>query len=131
MATKLYIGERWKPVEINLGQSNLNRIEVSNLGRVRSFNQMSDGNILDGSMINGYRIIRLKFFTVRDEKTELSFLYHQTQIAKFAKKLAKMKLDKVDKTALKEATSLLNGLKKNLQQKYAEDAKKRTLHYHA
>ncbi len=131
MATKNYIGERWRPVEINLGQINLNRIEISNFGRVRSFNQMSDGNILDGSMVNGYRIIRLKFFTQRDEKTELAFLYHKTQIAKFAKKLAKMQLENLDKAAIKEATSLIKGLKKNLQQKTAEDTKNRTLHYHS
>lgn len=130
MATNNYAGERWKPVEINLGQSNLNRIEVSNLGRVRSFNQLSDGNILQGSLINGYNIIRLKFFSPRDEKTQNALDYHQTQIAKFAKKLAKMKENKVDKASIKEATSLLNGLKKNLQKKYFDDSRSRTLHYH-
>jgi HNH endonuclease/NUMOD4 motif len=131
MATNIYKGEQWKPVKIDLGQTNINRIEVSNFGRVRSFNQISDGNILEGSLINGYRIIRLKFFSPREEKMVQNLAYHQKQVDKFAKKIVKMRDEGATKTAIKEANTLLEGLKKNLKKKYAEDTKLRTLHYHS
>jgi HNH endonuclease len=130
MSTTLQ-GEIWKPVIIELGQTKGNKIEVSSHGRIRSFNMSSDGNILIGSMVNGYKIIRLKFFLDRDEATEKNFAYHRKQIEKFNNKIAQMKLEKGNKVAIKEATALLKGLKANLQLKYAEDLKKRTINYHS
>jgi hypothetical protein len=124
-------GERWKNVEFNFDYASDNRIEVSNLGRVRSFNRISDGNILEGSMINGYKIIRLKFFAERDEVAERKFIYHNKQIAKFTVKLRQMKRDKANKTAIKEASELLDGLRANQSKKLAADWKSRATNYHS
>jgi HNH endonuclease/Helix-turn-helix domain of resolvase/NUMOD4 motif len=124
-------GERWKNVEFNFEYASDNRIEVSSFGRVRSFNRLSDGNILEGSMINGYKIIRLKFFSERDEVAERKFIYHNKQIAKFTVKLRQMKRDKVNKTAIKEASELLDGLRENQSKKLAADWKSRATNYHS
>lgn len=124
-------GERWKNVEFNFEYASDNRIEVSNLGRVRTFNRLSKGNILEGSMINGYKIIRLKFFAERDEVAERKFIYHNKQIAKFTIKLRQMKRDKVNKITIKEATELLDGLRTNQRKKLAADWKSRATNYHS
>ena len=124
-------GERWKNVEFNFEYASENRIEVSNFGRVRTFNRISDGNILEGSMINGYKIIRLKFFAERDEAAERKFIYHNKQIAKFTVKVRQMKLNKESKTAIKEATALLDGLRTNQKNKLAADWKARATNYHS
>jgi HNH endonuclease/NUMOD4 motif/Helix-turn-helix domain of resolvase len=124
-------GERWKNVDFNFEYASDNRIEVSNFGRVRSFNRLSDGNILEGSLINGYKIIRLKFFAERDEAAERKFIYHNKQIAKFTVKLRQMKREKVNKTAIKVASELLDGLRANQRKKLAADWKSRATNYHA
>jgi HNH endonuclease/Helix-turn-helix domain of resolvase/NUMOD4 motif len=124
-------GERWKNVEFNFDYASENRIEVSNFGRVRSFNRLSEGNILEGSMINGYKIIRLKFFAERDEAAERKFIYHNKQIAKFTVKVRQMKLNRESKTAIKEATVLLDGLRMNQKKKLAADWKSRATNYHS
>jgi hypothetical protein len=124
-------GERWKNVEFNFEYASDNRIEVSNFGRVRSFNRLSNGNILEGSMINGYKIIRLKFFAERDEVAQRKFIYFNKQIAKFTIKLRQMKRQKANKTAIKEATELLDGLRANQNKKLAADWKSRATNYHS
>jgi HNH endonuclease/NUMOD4 motif/Helix-turn-helix domain of resolvase len=124
-------GEIWKKVKFNFDYANDSRLEVSNLGRVRSFNKLSDGNILEGSLINGYKIIRLKFFTARDEKMVSKLAYLEKQIIKFAAKIRLMVENRESKAAIKEANALLASLKKNLKQKYADDTKSRTINYHS
>jgi hypothetical protein len=124
-------GERWKNIEFNFDYTSENVVEVSNFGRLRSFNRFSDGNILEGSMINGYKIIRLKFFSDRDEEAERKFIYHNKQIAKFTVKIRQMKLDKESKLAIKEATTLLEGLRANQRKRLAADWKVRATNYHA
>jgi hypothetical protein len=130
MATN-YIGERWKAVEVNIEHSNTNRIEVSNFGRIRSFNKISDGKIVEGSMINGYKIIRLKFYAKRAEDVARKLLYHQKQIIKFEEKIKLMKENKESKTAIKDAIALLKTLKQNQQQKLVDDLKSRCNNYHS
>jgi hypothetical protein len=126
-----YISERWKAVEIDIVRTSINRIEVSSHGRIRSFNRISDGNILEGSLINGYKIIRLKFFVDRDADTERKFLYHQKQIAKLTAKVRLMKAHKENKLIIKEATTLLENLRTNHKKKLALDWKERAINYHS
>ncbi len=85
--TKDYPGEQWKTVKFDFKFTNNFRLEVSNFGRLRTFNKVSDGNIVNGSMINGYRIIRLKLFRPRDEKMQSKLDYLQQQVFKLARKL--------------------------------------------
>ncbi len=67
---KDFTGEKWKAVSFDFDYTNDFRLEVSNFGRLRTFNKISKGNILKGSMINGYRIVRLRFYTPREEKVQ-------------------------------------------------------------
>lgn len=123
--------EKWKRIDFGAGFTNDNVMEVSNYGRIRTFNKNSDGNILKGSMINGYRILRFKLFRPRDKATQGKLDFLQKQVFSLAGKIKLMKESKEDKTRIKETEALLDALKKNLSKKFAADTKKRTKHYHA
>lgn len=129
--TKDYPGERWKNVTFDFAFTNKFRIEVSNFGRMRTFNIVSDGNIVKGSMINGYRIIRLKFYSPRDEKIQSRLDYLQKQSVKLAGKLRSLKENNEDEKVIEETTNLLESFKKNLSKKFQDDLKERTINYHS
>ena len=128
---KDYPGEQWKTVVFTFAFTNSGSIEVSNFGRIRTFNKLSDGNIIKGSMINGYRIIRLKLYTAREEKIQNRFDYLQQQVNKLAKKLKSLKENNQDKKLVSETTELLAGFKKKLSKKFQDDLKERTINYHS
>jgi hypothetical protein len=123
--------EKWKRIEFGPGYTNENIMEVSNYGRIRTFNKISDGNVLKGSMINGYRIIRFKLFKPRDSVTMNKLEFLQKQVFSLARKIKLMKENKEDKTKIKESEALLSTLKKNLSKKFADDTKKRSVYYHS
>ncbi|MEP6512348.1 MAG: HNH endonuclease [Parafilimonas sp.] len=129
--TKDYPGEQWKTVKFDFKFTNDFRLEVSNFGRLRTFNKVSDGNIINGSMINGYRIIRLKLYRPREGKTQNRLDYLQQQVFKLTRKLKSLKENKESKKAINETTDLLNSLKKKLSKKFQNDLKERTIHYHS
>lgn len=54
--------EQWKTVTFDFDYVNELRVEVSDHGNIRSFSNQTNGEILKGSMIKGYRILRFKFF---------------------------------------------------------------------
>ena len=122
--------EKWKKIEFDVKYTNDNVIEVSNYGRLRTFNKTSDGNILKGAMINGYRIIRFKLFKPRDPDTLKKLEFLQKQVFRLATKIKAMKDNKEDKAKIREAEELLAGMKKNLSKKFSDDTKNRTVHYH-
>ena len=128
---KLYPGEKWKAIKFDFNFTNDFRIEVSNYGRLRTFNKISDGNILNGSMINGYRIIRLKLYTPRDKKVEALFSNLQQQASKLRKKIKSLKENKESKKKINESEKLLQNLKKDLSKKFKDDLKDRTINYHS
>jgi len=129
--TKNYPGEHWKAVKFDSAFTNKFRIEVSNFGRLRTFNKISDGNIINGSMINGYRIIRLKLYHPRNEKTQNRLNSLQQQIAKLTKKLKSQIKEGEKKETIRQTAALLDTFKKNLSKKYKKDLKERTVHYHS
>lgn len=89
--TKDYPFEQWKTVKFDFEFTNDCSIEVSDFGRLRTFNKVSNGNIVNGSRINGYRIIRLKLYKPRDEKIQKKFDYLQQQVFKLARILKSLK----------------------------------------
>lgn len=129
--TKSLPGEQWKTIAFDFEYTNEGSIQVSNLGRLRTFNKLSDGNIVNGSMINGYRIIRLKFFTPREEKLQNRFNFLQQQVFKLARKLKTLKENGESKKTINETEALLENLKKNLSKKFRDDLKERTINYHS
>lgn len=130
MATS-YAGEKWKTVQFEFDFTNAGRIEISNFGRLRTFNKISHGNIIKGSMINGYRILRLKLYKPRDEKTQRKLKYLQQQVFKLQKQLKYLKKNKGNKKIIAETTDLLTNLKKSLSKNFRDDLKKRTINYHS
>lgn len=128
---KGYTNERWKTLKFDFEFTNEGRIEVSNFGRIRTFNKLSDGNIVNGSMINGYRILRLKLFKPREEKVQKRFDYLQHQVFKLKRKLKSLKDNKESKTIIAETAELLDTLKMNLSKKFQDDLKERTINYHS
>ncbi len=129
--TKDYPGEQWKTVKFDFKFTNNFRLEVSNFGRLRTFNKVSDGNIVNGSMINGYRIIRLKLFRPRDEKMQSKLDYLQQQVFKLARKLKSQTQNGESKIVVSDTTLLLDTLKKKLSKKFQKDLKERTINYHS
>jgi hypothetical protein len=129
--TKDYPGEQWKTVKFDFDFTNEFRLEVSNFGRLRTFNKISNGNLVNGSMINGYRIIRLKLYTPRDEKIQNKLDYLQQQVLKLTRKLKSLKERGERKENIKETAELLDTLKKNLSKKFQDDLKERTINYHS
>lgn len=129
--TKDYPGEIWKSVCFDFKRSNEFILEVSNYGRIRTFHKTSNGNVINGSLINGYRIVRLKFFKDRDKETNQRLDFLHNQILKLANILKGLKLNNENKKAIEETEQLLDSLKKNLKKKRLNDTKKRTIHYHS
>lgn len=128
---KSYFGEKWKEVKFNFDFTNDYRLEVSNFGRLRSFHKNSNGDILKGTMINGYRIVRLKFYKRRDESVRARLDNLQHQVFKLEARLRSQIKNKEGKKVISETLELLSHLKKNLHKKFAGDLKKRTINYHA
>lgn len=124
-------GEIWKEVQFDFDFTNQFRLEISNYGRLQTFTKNSDGNIVNGSMINGYRIIRLKLFKQREEKTQEKIKSLQKQFNNLAKEVRKLVKEKADKKIISEKEDLLKLLRKQLHKIYKEDAKYRTINYHS
>lgn len=129
--TTNYSGEKWKTVKFDFAFTNQGRIEVSNFGQIRTFNKLSDGNIINGSMINGYRIIRVKLYKPRDEKMQNKLDYLQRQVSSLARKLKSLKDNNEDEKIIKETEALLESLKKKVSKKFQNDLKERTINYHS
>jgi hypothetical protein len=126
---KNYPGERWKTVEFDFEYTNAGRIEVSNFGRLRTFNKVSNGNIIKGSMTKGYRVLALKLYKPRDEKTQAKLDKLQQQVFKLSNKLKSQVNNGEPKKAIKETTQLLDTLKRNVSKKFQKDLKERTINY--
>nr|WP_243464411.1 NUMOD4 domain-containing protein [Riemerella anatipestifer] len=105
--------EVWKPIEFDFEFTNDCRFEVSNLGRVRSFNKVSQGRILNGcSTTGGYKIIRLKLYRPRTEKEQQKFDELKAEISNLYNK-RREHIKKYNDIASFEATTLLLEKKKN------------------
>ncbi|MEO7766717.1 MAG: HNH endonuclease [Ferruginibacter sp.] len=137
---KSYSGEQWKPIVIDLDFVNTTRVEISNYGRLRTFNKISKGNIIKGSMVNGYQILRLKFFKAKDENVQNRLNFLREQVVQLNEKISHLKLtlshleDKSDSylkcaVEFEETSLLLNNLKERISNKSNENLKSRTIYY--
>jgi len=82
-------------------------------------------------MINGYRIIRLKFYTPRDEKIQHKFDYLQQQATELQQKLKTLKKTGGSEEAIRETSEVLQNFKKSLSMQFEADLKSRVIHYHS
>lgn len=124
-----YPGEQWKTVDFGYDEQFDFRLDISNFGRLRTFNRFSKGKIIAGSMINGYRIVRIKLIRGRNEQAQQQFSYLQEQCENLATRIRALKKSGEDPAALEDATALLSRLRQNLEKAYNKDIKERTVHY--
>lgn len=129
--TQSYFGEQWKTIDLDFEHVNENRIEVSNYGRLRSFNKRSNGNIIRTSTINGYKIIRLKFFKPRDQETDRKLRVAQDQQLQLTRNIKRMKSGNESEEEISKAEKLSITSKKKLSRQFAQAAKERTIYYHS
>jgi hypothetical protein len=124
-------GEQWKKVKFPFEYAGEFRMEVSSLGRVRSFHKMApQGTDLKGSITSGYPIIRLKLYTARDEKKQKYLNGLKNQVIKLQKKYRKEMAAGAGKRALKEIQAEIDAAQAKSTAKHAEDTKARTIHHH-
>lgn len=128
---KDFPGEKWKEVKFGFEFTNDYRLQVSNFGRLKSFNKISDGDLVKGTTINGYPIIRLKFFSERDPKIQARLNNLRQQVVKLSAKLKQQTANKEGKKQIEETRLLLDSIKKNLKKKFKDDNTGRTTNYHA
>ncbi len=124
-------GEKWKTIEFNVEITNTGRTEISNFGRLRTFNKTSNGNIIKGSMINGFRIIRLKLYTHRDKKLQDKFDLLKKQVATITKEIKSLKDTDADGILITKMSEELASLRKKLTKKFEADLKARAINYHS
>jgi len=139
---KNYPGEQWKSIVFDFEFVNETKIEVSNFGRIKTFNKVSNGNIIKGSMINGYKIIRLKFFKAKDENIHHRIAYLKQQVLQLNQKVNQLQdtlngISKKDasynscKKEQEDTALLLKKLKESVTKKLNDDLKSRTIYYQA
>lgn len=121
--------ETWKPIEFDFEFTNQCSFEVSNLGNVRSFNKASNGNILKGSITEGYRVIRTKFYKPRTDKKEQFFIDLKSEISDLTSKKKELKETSFYSTAAETMTELIQQKKEQLSEKLQKDLKKRTINH--
>ncbi|MEO6488655.1 MAG: NUMOD4 motif-containing HNH endonuclease [Ferruginibacter sp.] len=132
--------EEWKAINLGEGFTNDIRIEVSNFGRVKSYNKIKDGNLLKGSTVNGYKIIRVKLFNPRDPLTSKLFHGMQAETEVLSKKIVALKkllanklLDEAERNSLNQQldteTHQLAEHKNSYNLLYQKDLKKRTTYF--
>ncbi|MEP7277754.1 MAG: HNH endonuclease [Bacteroidota bacterium] len=141
MATK-YKGEKWKVILFDFKFTNDYQLQVSDMGQLKAYNKFSDGEILQGSTINGYRIIRLKLYKPKDKKTREGLEAKHQQIldlqakvngwknALSAKKITGPAAKKV-KAQISENTATIKNMRAVLKKARQQDIKNRTMHYHS
>lgn len=122
-------GEKWKKVVFDFDFVNQYQLEVSNMGRLKTTNKHSTDTLLNGSMVNGYKIVRLKFFAKRDPAVQKSIDNMQNSISALNRKIKKLEETKGKKTEVKAAKEQLETLKAKLSDKFASDSKDRTIYY--
>lgn len=128
---KINPGERWKPVELNLGQVGSNKIEVSNFGRIRSFNKNSDGNILNGSITNGYPIIRLKLYLPHNEDAQTAIVEKKKNLLKLEDKFYRLSVINEKPDAIAATKLAIKQQIKEIKQLETAYKKARTINYHS
>ncbi len=124
---KDYPGESWKNVDIGFEYTSNFRLEVSNFGRLKSYNSYSDGHLINGSSVNGYRIIRVTLRKPREanDQAELETLWKE--IATVTKKIK----TSTDSNESEELQASLANLKKVLAKKVKADDKKNKIYFYS
>ncbi len=125
--------EKWKDVSFGFKFTNDYRLQVSNLGNLKAFNKFSPGEPLQGSTINGYRIIRLKLYRPKDKKLLAELTAKHGAIVSLRDKIKKWQLEdaKKNKSQIAEGKIKLKAMQDTLRKARQQDIRNRTMHYHS
>ncbi len=127
MKKKKPIKEIWKPVVFDKKYVKSTRYEVSNWGRVRSFNKVSHGNILKGSRIEGYKILKLKLFKPETKENEGEINLLKSDISRLYTKRREFKRKKKPKFKIDRVTTSIKKREEKLRKLREKRLKKRTV----
>ncbi|MEN2434807.1 helix-turn-helix domain-containing protein [Weeksellaceae bacterium A-14] len=113
--------EEWKEYPIKRKFVGFYRIEVSNFGRMRTFNSMHpEGEIVEGSIIEGYRCLRAKLRKKRNDRDVEAIESVQREIDhcnEKIKELKNFKLHAEEVSALREERDRLVQKRKKINKK--------------
>ncbi len=132
--------EKWVVVKPPHKYTNNLKIEVSNLGRVRTSTKIEQNRVLRGGTINGYPIVRFKLFRERDSKASGRLNRMRKQIDSVRDELNEITrtikaLGKKDrsynkyKQQMAKAADLLKLLRADYKKAYHADELQRTINY--
>jgi hypothetical protein len=125
-----FTNEKWKKVKIDVEISTDFRIEISNLGRVRSFSKLGNGTILKGGDSNGYKVIHMKLYRPKTEAEVKKFTSMTRQIVKLEKTITQLEEEKAGKLLIKQEKASLAALKADLKVKLSDNLNSRAFNYH-
>ncbi len=132
--------EKWAVVKPPHKFTNKLKIEVSNLGRVRTSTKIAENRILRGGTINGYPIVRFKLFRERESRAE-------NALSRLRKQMDAVKKQITDATAemkaagkkhrsynrmkqdIAKANIKLKEMRAEFKKAYHEDELQRTINY--
>lgn len=122
--------EVWKTIEFDFDYTNRFRMEISNYGRVRTFNKISDGKIIKGSILNGYKVVRLKLYKPRSKENQKKFDSLKKEISGLYKNRRDLLSQNAMPDDLENISELIEKRKAELSKKLQRNLKKRTINYH-
>lgn len=122
--------EEWKPIILDIPSTNPCRFEISSLGRVRSFNAAAAGNILKGSITEGYKVIRYTLYRHRTALAQARITVRKQQLANLYEKKKALIKEKADASLLAVVAQDIATQKEALNKALRADTKKRTMYHH-
>lgn len=122
--------EIWKPIQLDFDFTNNCRFEISNYGRLRSYNKISEGRILKSSLTEGYEVVRTKFYKPRTEKKQTFFDGLKKEISALYLLRRKMVQQKQLPIDIQRITKKIDSEKQKLSKLLQRDLKKRTINHH-
>ncbi|MBS1764487.1 MAG: hypothetical protein JSS90_05930 [Bacteroidetes bacterium] len=132
--------ERWAVVKPPFKFTNNLKIEVSNHGRIRTTTKIAEKRILNGTLINGYPIVRFKLFEKRSKQAEDALELYREKLNKLSEKikssseaLKASKRNSPEKIRIKkqidEQKAQLAELKGKYKNEFRSDELRRTINY--
>jgi NUMOD4 motif len=138
---KITTVESWKTLKTPEGVLQTNKVQISNMGRIRTYNALNDGKIINGSITQGYKILRMRYYTPRTPKIQKEFDAQKNIITdnEFLLKNLSATISSIKKSSpefkatknkIEELSSLIKNLKTTLSLKHKTELNSRCIHKH-
>lgn len=120
--------ELWKSIVFEDDYVPHSRYEISNRGRVRSFNKNIKGRILKGSITEGYPVLRLRLYRQRSTESKEKIIQYQNEIKHLKETRKEMIASKEHLLEINRISELITDKEKKLSLYFKADEKKRTIY---